>query len=94
VLRFIFRCMKAIPIAGAKEAPKVLEQAYDDIAAALLKLHEDNSTTLTPDPVYVAFHYSHPPALERISRLRGPAHRGRAPAMDGGLGCGSRDGTT
>jgi len=35
VLRLIFRCMKAIPIAGAKEAPKVLEQAYDDIAAAL-----------------------------------------------------------
>ena len=35
VLRFIFRSMKAIPIAGAKEAPEVLEQAYDEIAAAL-----------------------------------------------------------
>ena len=35
VLRFIFRSMKAIPIAGAKEAPQVLEQAYDEIAAAL-----------------------------------------------------------
>ena len=35
VLRFIFRSMKAIPIAGAKEAPDVLEQAYEDIAAAL-----------------------------------------------------------
>ncbi|MFL6581228.1 MAG: MFS transporter [Burkholderiales bacterium] len=35
VLRFIFRSMKAIPIAGAKEAPEVLEQAYDDIAKAL-----------------------------------------------------------
>jgi 1-acyl-sn-glycerol-3-phosphate acyltransferase len=34
-LRFIFRSMKAIPIAGAKEAPAVLEQAYDEIAAAL-----------------------------------------------------------
>jgi MFS family permease len=31
VLSFIFRAMKAIPIAGAKEAPDVLERAYDDI---------------------------------------------------------------
>jgi 1-acyl-sn-glycerol-3-phosphate acyltransferase len=35
VLRFIFRSMKAIPIAGSKEAPEVLEQAYEEIAAAL-----------------------------------------------------------
>ena len=35
VLRFIFRSMKAIPIAGSKEAPEVLESAYDEIAAAL-----------------------------------------------------------
>jgi 1-acyl-sn-glycerol-3-phosphate acyltransferase len=35
VLRFIFRSMKAIPIAGSKEAPDVLERAYDEVAAAL-----------------------------------------------------------
>jgi 1-acyl-sn-glycerol-3-phosphate acyltransferase len=35
VLRFIFRSMKAVPIAGAKEAPEVLDRAYDEIAAAL-----------------------------------------------------------
>jgi len=35
VLRFIFRSMKAIPIAGAKEAPEVLEKAYADIEMAL-----------------------------------------------------------
>ncbi len=35
VLRFIFRSMKAIPIAGSKEAPEVLESAYDEIAAVL-----------------------------------------------------------
>ncbi|HEX7953904.1 MAG TPA: MFS transporter, partial [Burkholderiales bacterium] len=35
VLRFIFRSMKAIPIAGAKEAPRVLEAAYEEVAAAL-----------------------------------------------------------
>jgi STE24 endopeptidase len=41
-----------------------------ELAAALVKLYRDNASTLTPDPVYVAFHYSHPPALERISRLK------------------------
>ena len=40
-----------------------------DLAAALLKLHEDNAATLTPDPVYVSFYYSHPPASERLAAL-------------------------
>jgi STE24 endopeptidase len=46
-----------------------------DLAGALLKLHEDNASTLTPDPLYVRFYYSHPPAGERLAAL--PA---RAPA--------------
>ena len=41
----------------------------DDLAAALLKLHEDNAATLTPDPLYVRFYYSHPPASERLAAL-------------------------
>jgi len=44
-----------------------------DLARALLKLHEDNATTLTPDPVYVRFYYSHPPASERLAALPAPA---------------------
>ena len=40
-----------------------------DLASALLKLHEDNASTLTPDPVYVKFYYSHPPATERLARI-------------------------
>lgn len=40
-----------------------------DLAAALLKLHEDNAGTLTPDPVYARFYYSHPPASERLAAL-------------------------
>ena len=43
-----------------------------DLAAALLKLHEDNAATLTPDPVYVRFYYSHPPASERLAALPAP----------------------
>jgi STE24 endopeptidase len=44
-----------------------------ELAAALVKLYRDNASTLTPDSVYAAFHYSHPPALERITRLRAAA---------------------
>ena len=40
-----------------------------DLASALLKLHEDNASTLTPDPLYVRFYYSHPPASERLAAL-------------------------
>ena len=39
------------------------------LADALVKLYRDNATTLTPDPLYTAFHASHPPALARIARL-------------------------
>ncbi len=44
-----------------------------ELATALVKLHRDNASTLTPDPVYAAFYYSHPPPLARISRLRASA---------------------
>jgi STE24 endopeptidase len=43
------------------------------LASALLKLHEDNASTLTPDPLYVRFYYSHPPASERLAALPAPA---------------------
>lgn len=41
------------------------------LASALLKLHEDNAATLTPDPLYVRFYYTHPPASERLAALPG-----------------------
>ncbi|HTD12352.1 MAG TPA: M48 family metallopeptidase [Steroidobacteraceae bacterium] len=40
------------------------------LANALVKLHRDNASTLTPDPLYAAFYYSHPAPLARIARLR------------------------
>ncbi len=39
------------------------------LAGALLKLYQDNASTLTPDPLYVAFYYSHPPASQRLARM-------------------------
>jgi STE24 endopeptidase len=40
-----------------------------DLRQALLKLYQDNASTLTPDPLYVAFYHSHPPAAQRVARL-------------------------
>lgn len=40
-----------------------------DLVAALVKLYEDNASTLTPDPLHSAFYDSHPPASVRISKL-------------------------
>jgi STE24 endopeptidase len=53
------------------EADAYASQQADgiDLAAALLKLHEDNAATLTPDPLYVRFYYSHPPVSERLAAL-------------------------
>jgi STE24 endopeptidase len=36
---------------------------------ALVKLYEENASTLTPDPIYSAFHDSHPPAPVRVAHL-------------------------
>ncbi|WP_428417492.1 M48 family metallopeptidase [Methylibium sp.] len=40
-----------------------------DLGGALLKLYEDNASTLTPDRLYVRFYYSHPPASERLAAM-------------------------
>ena len=39
------------------------------LKSALLKLYKDNSSTLTPDPIYVSFYHSHPPASQRLAKL-------------------------
>jgi STE24 endopeptidase len=44
------------------------------LSSALVKLYEDNASTLTPDPIHSAFHDSHPPAVQRLGRLMASAH--------------------
>ncbi len=41
----------------------------NNLITALVKLYEENSNTLTPDPLYSAFYDSHPPAPVRIAHL-------------------------
>lgn len=52
------------------DAYAVAHTSGADLSSALLKLYKDNASTLTPDPVYVKFYYSHPPASERLGRMR------------------------
>jgi len=40
------------------------------LISALVKLYEDNASTLTPDPIHSAFYDSHPPASVRIQHLQ------------------------
>ena len=39
------------------------------LVSGLVKLYEENASTLTPDPLFASFYYSHPPAAVRISHL-------------------------
>ena len=51
------------------DAYAAAQSSGGDLASALLKLYQDNASTLTPDPVFAKFYYSHPPATERLARL-------------------------
>jgi STE24 endopeptidase len=52
------------------DAYAIAQTSGAHLSAALLKLYKDNASTLTPDPVFVKFYYSHPPASERLARMQ------------------------
>ena len=60
---------EADAFAAAEADPRVLIRA-------LVKLYRENAATLTPDPLYSAFHDSHPPAPVRVAHLNDLAARG------------------
>jgi STE24 endopeptidase len=62
------------------DAYAVQHSSGDELASALVKLYEDNASTLTPDPLYVKWYYSHPPASERLSRIGNAAAPARLAA--------------
>ncbi|ARU06871.1 peptidase M48 [Comamonas serinivorans] len=59
------------------DAYAVAQTGRADLQAALLALYNDNASTLTPDPLYARFYYSHPPASERLAHI---AQAGVVPA--------------
>jgi len=54
------------------EADAYARQTFDGTALmnALKRLSVDSLSNLYPHPLYVFFHYSHPPLLQRLERLR------------------------
>ena len=53
------------------DAYAVTQSSGQDLVTALVKMYRENANTLTPDPLYSAFHDSHPPAPVRISHISG-----------------------
>ncbi len=53
---------EADEFAAKNSGPAYLQQA-------LVKLVKENASTLTPDPLYSQFYYSHPPIIERLAFL-------------------------
>ncbi|MCP3871408.1 MAG: M48 family metallopeptidase [Gammaproteobacteria bacterium] len=47
----------------------VSQTGAEPLILALVKLYRENASTLTPDPLYSAFHDSHPPAPVRVANL-------------------------
>lgn len=45
------------------------QSSADQLVSALVKLVDDNASTLTPDPIHSAFYDSHPPVAVRIRQL-------------------------
>jgi STE24 endopeptidase len=53
------------------DAYAVRQSSGSDLVQALVKMYRENASTLTPDPLYSAFHDSHPPAPGRIAHISG-----------------------
>jgi STE24 endopeptidase len=53
------------------DAYAVRQSSGQDLVNALVKMYRENASTLTPDPLYSAWHDSHPPAPVRIDHIYG-----------------------
>jgi STE24 endopeptidase len=51
-----------------------------ELASALIKMSAENLANLFPHPLYAAFHYSHPPVVERVGTLMNMAETEQGPA--------------
>ena len=53
------------------EADRFVKENFNPgiLASALKKLSVKNLSNMLPHPVYVFFHYSHPPLLKRLEKL-------------------------
>ncbi len=56
--------------AAVKVDPKQKEEYVDLLGKALIKLHVQNLSTMHHDPLFSAYHYSHPTLAERLNALQ------------------------
>lgn len=73
VFTFVFDPLQSAwsrSIEFAADAFAVRHTSADDMSGALIAIYRDNAGTLTPDPLYAAVYYSHPPVAERIAHMR------------------------
>lgn len=69
---FVSPAFTALSRRYEREADRFAHDALNDskpLITALRKMAVDNLSNLCPHPVYVKFHYSHPPITERIANL-------------------------
>lgn len=57
----------------AADAYAIAHTSVDALSGALIAIYRDNAGTLTPDPLYAAVYYSHPPIAERIQHMHATA---------------------
>ncbi len=60
----------------------VAQGRAEDLKAALLVLDKENKSPPHTDPLYSAYHYSHPPLLERLRAIDAAVARGGSCAAE------------
>ena len=76
IFTFVFGPLSAITSRKHEFEADAFAAQHSDanhLVSALVKMYEDNASTLTPDPLHSAFYDSHPPASVRIAHLNGAA---------------------
>ncbi|MBD8532828.1 MULTISPECIES: M48 family metallopeptidase [unclassified Massilia] len=76
IFTFVFGPLSAITSRKHEFEADAFAAKHSDaqyLVSALVKMYEDNASTLTPDPLHSAFYDSHPPASVRIAHLNGAA---------------------
>jgi len=41
-----------------------------DLSSGLITIHKENKSNMYPDKLYSAYHYSHPPLIERLNAMK------------------------
>jgi STE24 endopeptidase len=70
---FLMPISMALSRRNERQADNYVHKLFKDLGPlikALKKMASDNLSNLRPHPLYVIFHYSHPPITERVNRLK------------------------